>query len=95
MRTPQRAHCGIAEREADSHVALHRHGGQVERGVLGGEDSSSHQQAAYWHVDGEKYKGADEEGDSDEELDHVVEHQVDEEHVAGVFSEDLRVGKKY
>lgn len=83
----------MAKGHADGDVALHRHAGQVQRGVFSGEASNHYEDAAngdVYFVDG---VADDEEEDGQRHLDHVVDHQVDNKDVARIGVEDLMVGK--
>lgn len=84
----------MAKGEADGDVALHRHAGQVQRSVFSGEESKQGEDATngdFQSVDG---VAEDEQEDSQRQLDHVVDHQVNKKDVARICVEDLQGGKK-
>lgn len=54
-----------------------------------GEDGRQDEEATDGDIDGAEGVGEDEERNADCELDHVVDHQVDEQDKARVHLEDL------
>ena len=84
------ADLGVAQRDADSDVALYSHGGQIDRCVEGCEDCGDQQEAAEGHIQGEQDVAEDMEEACQGQLQHVVNHQVDEQDVARVGVEHLR-----
>lgn len=85
---------GVAEWSVDGDVALCRHAGQAQWGVLGGEDGQQDQDAAQGGMDPVDGVAGDKQDHGHRHLNHVVDHQVDEEDVARVGVEELEGGKR-
>lgn len=75
---PHRTDLCVAQGDADGDVALHYHPGQIQRGVEGRDDDGDQQDEAEGEVDGVQSVTDDVEERGQEELQHVVYHQVDE-----------------
>lgn len=83
------ADLSVAEGHADGDVALDCHAGQIEGGVEGGEDGDDEQEEAEGYVDGVKGVADDVEKRWQNQLHHVIDHQVDEQDVTRVGVKDL------
>lgn len=92
QRPPDGADLHVAKREADGDVALQGHAGQVQRRVLGGDESQQDEDAAEGHVDLVEDVADDEEHHRQHHLDHVIDHQVKKQDVTRIGVEDLRDG---
>lgn len=84
----------MAKGHADGDVALHRHAGQVQRSVFSGKKSKQDEGATDGDVDFVEDVADDEQDDGQRHLNHVVDHQVEEQDVPRIHVEDLEGGKK-
>jgi len=80
--------------DADGDVALHRHAGQVQRSIFSGEESNKDYSATDKDLYLVEDVADDEKCNSQRHLDHVVDHQVEEQDVTGICVEDLKGQKK-
>lgn len=84
----------ITKGYANGNVALNCHAGQIKRSVVGCEDGNNQHNEAEGCIDCVKGIADDVEKSWQEQLDHVIYHQVDEQNVTRVWIEDLKKGKK-
>ncbi len=79
----------MTEGDADGNVALDCHASQIEWRVEGGEDGNDQQDEAEGYVNCVKGVADDVEKSWQDQLHHVIYHQVDEQNVTRVWVEDL------
>lgn len=84
----------MAKRCVNGDVALCGHAGQVQRGVLRGEERQQDQDAAQGSMNPVDGVAGDKQDYGRCHLNHVVDHQEDEEDVARVGIEELERGKR-
>lgn len=79
----------MAKGDADGDVALHRHAGQVQRGVFSGEQSKQDEGAADGDIEFVDGVADDKQDDGQRHLNHVVDHQVKKQNIPRIRVEDL------